>query len=95
MNSIDVINAVTSINEEIFEDERSGGHICLTYSTNGFGEFVEFGDLRLWDWDEDTRIFSEEDDEYEEIEVCLRRMLAEEIAKISAIASSLFSSEAS
>ena len=84
MDYVDIIKAVERINEDIFE-RTSIEYMFLTYSTNGYGQHVDFGDVRLWDDDQDTRVYEEATDEYESIEDCLRRCFADEVEKINSL----------
>lgn len=79
----DVFRAVQNINADIAsalpgdEDETE----CLTLMTDGFSCIVKFGDERIWHSREDNRVFIEEENEYEDLEMFLRSSIYELLIK--------------
>ena len=88
MSHEEIISAVFDINDDIFDEDYPDANY-LSFVTNGWSSRVDYGNIRLWDDEEDTRIYDEEADEFEPIETCLRRRLAEEIVSLSLIVSCL------
>jgi hypothetical protein len=81
----DLGKAVDSINQDIF-DSSGTEDFDISFSSNGYMSWVEFYGISLWDSEDgDARIYYEEDDEYEHIEIFLRRRLNEVIEKLKTI----------
>jgi hypothetical protein len=72
-----IVEAVNSIETDIFESTGGVEYLNVSVSTNGFCAIVEFVGIQIWN--------SEQDDEPENMEILLRRLIKEEIAKINLI----------
>lgn len=85
----EAIEAVTKINEEIYEQTEEKNGICffdgLEFSTNGFSMGIEFLGDQIWCDEDDERKYDEDKDEYEPLEGFLRRQIAEVLKKTEKI----------
>jgi len=79
-------NIITNLNQEIHE---SGDFIdldLLEYSTNGYGERIDFLGQQIWSSEDDgDRVYNEETDQYEPMDLFLRRTINTLIEWISKI----------
>lgn len=78
MDIKEIFNAVSSIEQDIFESTCSSD-LNITLVTNGVITKVSFNDIELWSNEDDSCLYQEP------IEECLRRRLNEELNKISSI----------
>jgi len=83
------IQAVLNINQEIYEldDDDYVEFDLLTYSTDGYGERINFLGNQIWSSEgEGDRIYIDEDaDLYEPLEEYLRRTINSFVEKVSKI----------
>lgn len=79
----DVFYAVQNINEDITSSLQNddGETECLTLVTDGFSCIVKFGGEKIWSTLEDTHVFEEEENKYEELEPFLRNAVHEVLIK--------------
>ena len=88
MDANKIETAVNNIEQDIFDSTNGVEYFNISLLTNGFSKQVSFCGIVLWSDDEDDRLYlDEENDEdlREDIEVCLRRRLNEELTKLKAI----------
>ena len=88
MNLNTIGNAVANIEGDIFDSTDGVEYFNISLITNGFCQIVEFCDIELWRSDEDCRLYlgeEFEEENREDIEICLRRRLNEEISKLKKI----------
>jgi hypothetical protein len=80
----DLINAVETLNEEIYEVYGDDYHYEREYSytTNGSVFLVHFGEILIHNSEDDDREWIEEKNEYEPAVPYLKRMLKRECNKI-------------
>lgn len=76
----DIIFAVMSINEELFEKTGGNEWFTVEFRTVGNACSVELTGIQIWCSEDDTRIYYDGTDTYEAIEVCLRRKVNEFLA---------------
>lgn len=84
----EAIEVVEKLNQKIYDYFESYGltYPLLELSTDGFSIIIDFmGQHRLWFSEEDEREFNEETNEYELLEVYLRRETQEIINQIGGI----------
>jgi len=78
---MDYLKAVNNLNEELYE--RSGEtEATFIYWTNGFVDCIKFGELWLWDSENDDRDWIEDKNDYEPFEPFIKRMFNEEVEKL-------------
>lgn len=78
---------INAIEQDIFESTDGVEYFNISLCTNGFIQFVDFCGIRLWDSEDDCRLYIDVDneDKREDIEKCLRRRLKEELLKLNSI----------
>ena len=80
---------VQDLNQEINESEQYQDQYIdcplLEYKTNGYAEIILFFGEQIWSSDDDDRKYYEETDEYESLNIYLRRKVNEMVKFISTI----------
>ena len=82
---IELIDAVTSIQEDINNTLGFDSGLNLMVCTNGFVFKIDFGEIWLWSSEDDCRIFDENTNEYEPFEPYLRQILNEKLIELKKI----------
>jgi hypothetical protein len=80
--------AVSNILQDIYDSTDGVEYFNISLLINGFSKQISFCDIVLWSDDEDDRLYLDEENDpdlREDIEVCLRRRLNEEISKLKTI----------
>ena len=78
-------DVVETINQEIYE-HTDAEYIEAVLSTLGWGDYVDFCGIRVWDSETDDRLYiDEENDIKEPIDLHLRRAIMDEIRKLNRI----------
>lgn len=70
---VEVIKAVTELNETSFDEVSQFYEPMFTYSIDGFAERVNFLGVTIWASYDDCRDFNEDKNEYEPFIDCLKR----------------------
>ena len=69
----EVITAVETLNERIYYVDELPS-IVFEYRTCGYCEYITYGDLYIWDSDNDDRIWKSETEPETLVEFCLREL---------------------
>lgn len=77
MNTNEIINAVESLQSDIFQNSGID-YFNIVLITDGFSFKVQFLDIDLWSSEDDCRLNLDEENE-ESIEDCLRRRLKKKL----------------
>jgi len=86
LDIINIENAVYKIQQDIFDSTGGVEYYNISLSSNGYCCIVEFCGILLWSSEDDDRDYLDEElDIREDIEDYLRRVLREEISKLSTI----------
>jgi hypothetical protein len=80
----EIEKVLTSINDDIY-NIYDDGEILLSLKTNGYCEILEFLGVVIWCSDNDERYFNEKINEYEDLELYIRKEMKKVIDKISII----------
>lgn len=83
-----LIDVIDDLNEELFH-KVGEEEISFSIGTNGACHFVEFGSILLWNSEDDERIFIEENNEYEPMNLFLKRQLIKYSSHLNSIAHKL------
>ena len=78
MNYLEIIN---ELNQELYEKVGEIGR-DFSYSTNGYVDFVNFGEIMIWNSEMDEREWIEENNDYEPLKPFIKRMYNQEIEKL-------------
>lgn len=78
MNYLEIIN---ELNQELYEKVSEIGR-DFSYSTNGYVDFVNFGEIMIWNSEMDEREWIEENNDYEPLKPFIKRMYNQEIEKL-------------
>jgi len=78
MNYLEIIN---DLNQELYEKVGEIGR-DFSYSTNGYVDIVNFGEIMIWNSEMDEREWIEDKNDYEPLKPFLKRMLLQEIDKL-------------
>lgn len=76
MKPNEIVELVEKLNYELYDKAHNlvvEGGLCFVYKSVGYSDYVAVLDFCLWSSENDTRDYDEETDEYEDLEVCLRR----------------------
>ena len=78
------LEAVNDLNQEIYERFGDDYHYerQFNYTTDGFVDIVNFGEIMIWNSELDEREWIEEKNDYEPLKPFLKRMLLQEIDKL-------------
>ena len=75
------LEAVDDLNQELYEKVGEIG-AEFSYTTNGYCDIINFGEIMIWNSEMDEREWIEEKDDYEPLKPFLKRMLSQEIEKL-------------
>jgi len=78
------LEAVNDLNQELYEMFGDDYHYerQFNYTTDGYVDIVNFGEIMIWNSEDGERIWREESKDYEPLKPFLKRMLAQEIDKL-------------
>ena len=79
MNYVEIIN---ELNQELYENAGEVGR-DFSYSTNGYVDIVNFGEIMIWNSEMDERGWNEDRDDYEPFKPFIKRMYNQEVEKLS------------
>ncbi len=85
MNYLEIIN---ELNQELYEKVGEIGR-DFSYSTNGYVDIVNFGEIMIWNSEMDEREWIEEKNDYEPMKPFLKRILAQEVYELEKIVDNL------
>ena len=87
MDILELEQAVNNIEQDISDTANGVDYFNITLTSNGFVQIVDFIGLSIWDSEFDNRSYGDEGDEStrEPIEPHLRKLLREELKKLSCI----------
>ena len=85
MKQIDIIDAVTALNDKLFIEGYEDGNIQFLFSTIGYIDLVEFLGVVIWNSEDDCRDWNDDTVQYEPILDCLQRQANELISKLSGL----------
>ena len=78
MNYLEIIN---ELNQELYEKVGEIGR-DFNYSTNGYVDIVNFGEIMIWSSEMDEREWEWMNDDYEPFKPFIKRMYNQEIEKL-------------
>jgi hypothetical protein len=78
MNYLEIIN---ELNQELYEKVGEIGR-DFSYSTNGYVDIVNFGEIMIWNSEMDEREWIEDKNDYEPFKPFIKRMYNQEIEKL-------------
>lgn len=79
---MDYLKAVNNLNEELYE--RFGEtESTFIYWTNGFVDCIKFGEIWLWNSEDDGRDWLEDKNDYEPFEPFIKRTFNKEVEKLA------------
>ena len=81
----EIVNAIHSIEEDIYESTGGVEYFNIYVKTNGFECVIKFLDIILWSSEGEDRDYDESKDEYEPFEPFLRRALNRELNMLGRI----------
>jgi hypothetical protein len=84
MKSWDIINIVSNLNNEIYEQIENNEMNYLDYLTDGYVEIIEFIGYPIWNSEDDNRKWIN-DHEREDLETYLRNEITNLIQKLNTI----------
>lgn len=78
------LEAIDDLNQEIYEKFGDNYHYerQFNYTTDGYVDIVNFGEIMIWNSEMDEREWIEEKNDYEPLKPFLKRMLLQEIDKL-------------
>ena len=82
---IEIEDAISEINGELYEQTKEDDYIQVSLSTNGYCQIVEFAGIRIWDSEENDRLVDDDEEYTESMEMCLRRNIMQMVRKIGQI----------
>ena len=76
---IEPLDVVRNINEDIQACVEDGNefYIDLSYSSDGYHEIISYMDQLIWSSENDDREFNEDKNEYESLELLIRKKINE------------------
>ena len=78
---MDYLKLINELNEELYE--RVGEtEFDFNYSTNGYVDIINMGNIMLWNSENDEREYIEDKNDYEPMKPFIKRMLNTEIDKL-------------
>jgi len=86
---VDYLEIINELNEELCEKvnneiERLSSR-DFNYSTNGYIDIINFGEIMIWNSEMDEREWIEDKNDYEPFKPFIKRMYNEEIEKLQLI----------
>jgi hypothetical protein len=81
----EVVKCVSELNQELFDMSKEPNSFMppFTYSTDGYGEAVNFYNNQIWNSENDNRLFDDDKNDYEPIRNCLIREANKIIRELS------------
>ena len=78
------LEAVNDLNQELYEKFGDDYHYerQFNYTTNGYCDIINFGEIMIWNSEMDEREWIEEKNDYEPFKPFIRRMYNQEIEKL-------------
>lgn len=78
------LEAVNDLNQKLYEKFGDDYHYerQFNYTTNGYCDIINFGEIMVYCSELDEREWIEEKDDYEPLKPFLKRMLSQEIDKL-------------
>lgn len=80
-----LIEIVMNLNEWLYEVVGHNNPDCFRFSTDGYIQSIEFNQMLLWDSENDEREYIEETDEYEDMEMYVKKRFNNYITHLQGI----------
>jgi len=80
-----IIFIIEKLNTEMHASGQFDDLEFLEYRSNGYSEIILFVGQRIWSSEDDERIYNDDDDSYEDLEIFLRRRVNILISAFSTI----------
>lgn len=86
MGHIECIELINELNEELY-DKHGEVEEHFFFTTNGFIDLIGFGDITIWNSEDDGRKWIEKNNDYEPMKPFIKRELKKYLKKLTLLTS--------